>query len=218
MLVEDVPSFQKALMDAVKLAPDMTLDRITTTVAESMSALEGVAPDVLLVDLGLPDGSGIDVIRAAHKAWPGCNIMVFTSFGDETHVFRSLEAGATGYLLKDVRPDKTIQELRNLHEGGSPISPRIARMILNRFNQAGPAQPPPGECCIAGETAVDLSSRESEVLHLITKGLATNEVAKLLSVSPHTVLTYVRRIYAKLEVKSKAEAIYEARKLGLLRE
>jgi DNA-binding NarL/FixJ family response regulator len=91
---------------------------------------------VLLVDLGLPDGSGIDVIRAAHTQWPTCAVMVCTAFGDEAHVLQSIEAGASGYLLKDSEPENMLHEIRSLHGGGSPISPLIARQILMRFRAA----------------------------------------------------------------------------------
>jgi DNA-binding NarL/FixJ family response regulator len=174
--------------------------------------LEGKSADVLLVDLGLPDGSGIDVIRAAHVKWPGCNIMVSTTFGDETNVMQSLEAGASGYLLKDSEPHKMIFEIRSLYAGGSPISPMIARQILMRFRPPQVAAPLP----VAEKSGEMLSGREREVLEYITKGFTSDEIAELLSVSRHTVLTYVRRIYAKLEVTSKTEAVYEARKRGLL--
>ena len=212
-LVEDDVNFQNALIDAIGAAPDMTLQSVAGTRALGLQALDQIQADVLLVDLGLPDGSGIDVIRAAHTKWPGCNIMVSTTFGDELHVMQSLEAGASGYLLKDSAPERMVFEIRSLYSGGSPISPLIARQILMRFRQddksaAAPLEPASGKPA--------LSAREQEVLEYITKGFTSDEIAVMMSVSRHTVLTYVRRIYAKLEVNSKAEAIYEARNQGLL--
>jgi len=212
-LVEDDVNFQNALIDAIGAAPDMTLQSVAGTRALGLQALDQIQADVLLVDLGLPDGSGIDVIRAAHTKWPGCNIMVSTTFGDELHVMQSLEAGASGYLLKDSAPERMVFEIRSLYSGGSPISPLIARQILMRFRQddksaAAPLEPASGKPA--------LSAREQEVLEYITKGFTSDEIAAMMSVSRHTVLTYVRRIYAKLEVNSKAEAIFEARTQGLL--
>ena len=212
-LVEDDVNFQNALIDAIGAAPDMTLQSVAGTRALGLQALDQIQADVLLVDLGLPDGSGIDVIRAAHTKWPGCNIMVSTTFGDELHVMQSLEAGASGYLLKDSAPERMVFEIRSLYSGGSPISPLIARQILMRFRQddksaAAPLEPASGKPA--------LSAREQEVLEYITKGFTSDEIAVMMSVSRHTVLTYVRRIYAKLEVNSKAEAIFEARTQGLL--
>jgi len=214
-LVEDDVNFQNALMEAISSAPDMTLQGLAGTRAQGFLMLDQTPTDVLLVDLGLPDGSGIDVIRQAHAKWPDCNIMVCTTFGDEMHVMQSLEAGASGYLLKDSAPENMVLEIRSLHGGGSPISPLIARQILQRFRQdEKPATAPVAPT--SDKPRVALSAREQEVLESITKGFTSDEIAALMSVSRHTVLTYVRRIYTKLEVNSKAGAIYEARKRGLL--
>lgn len=214
-LVEDDVEFQNALTLAIRAAPDMALLGVAGTRAQGLQMLEQLEADVLLVDLGLPDGSGIDVIRAAHAKQPACNIMVSTTFGDEAHVMRSLEAGASGYLLKDSTLERMVVEIRSLHGGGSPISPLIARQILMRFRQDG--NPVASYAELPGDRqAPVLSAREQEVLELITKGFTSDEIAALLKVSRHTVQTYVRRIYAKLEVNSKTEAVYEARKQGLL--
>lgn len=214
-LVEDDVNFQNTLMEAIQAAPDMTLLGVAGTRAQGLQMLDQMQADVLLVDLGLPDGSGIDVIRSAHVKQPGCNIMVSTTFGDEMHVMQSLEAGASGYLLKDSEPQKMVFEIRSLYAGGSPISPLIARQILMRFRQGEKSPPAPIETA-AGKQRSALSAREREVLEFITKGFTSDEIAELMSVSRHTVLTFVRRIYAKLEVNSKTEAIFEARSLGLL--
>jgi DNA-binding NarL/FixJ family response regulator len=214
VLVEDEVEFQQMLRHMIDEAPDMALLTIASTRAQGLQAIETLEMDVLLVDLGLPDGSGIDVIRAAHLKRPDCGIMVCTVFGDELHVVQSLEAGATGYLLKDSSAHSMVGEIRSLHLGGSPISPLIARQILMRFRKQQPVVPPPPARQEA--TRPLLSAREQEVLELITKGFTADEIAELISVSRHTVLTFVRRIYRKLQVSSKAEAIYEARNQGLL--
>lgn len=214
-LVEDDVSFRNAVTAAIESASDMELTGVASTRRHGLQLLEGEPANVLLVDLGLPDGSGIDVIRAAHARWPACSTMVSTAFGDETHVMQSLEAGAAGYLLKDSAPERLVFEIRSLHAGGSPISPLIARQILTRFRPAVAPTAPSGPTDLISRRAV-LSARETEALELITKGFSTSEIAALMSVSPHTVLTYVRRIYTKLEVNSRTEAIYEARSQGLL--
>jgi DNA-binding NarL/FixJ family response regulator len=210
-LVEDDVHFQNAISAAIGASPDICLAGLSSTRAAGLLALDQPPADVLLVDLGLPDGSGIDVIRAAHAKWPTCAIMVCTTFGDEAHVMKSIEAGASGYLLKDGAAVDMLAEIRGLHAGGSPISPLIARQILMRFRAA----PSVIEDTPERENAL-LSAREKEVLELITKGFTAVEIAKLTQVSQHTVQTYVRRIYGKLKVTSKAEAIYEARHQGLL--
>jgi DNA-binding NarL/FixJ family response regulator len=208
-IVEDDISFQSSFVAAVKRSGDMMLHTSAQTVAQALTMLEGPAADVLVVDLGLPDGSGIDVIGAAHRAWPDCGIMVSTTFADDRHVIPSIEAGAAGYLLKDSSADGMAEEIRCLHAGGSPISPRIARQILLRFRPPGQVQMPPA-------VANPLSPRERETLEFITKGFSYDEIAGLMGVSRNTIMTFVRRIYEKLEVTSKAEAIYEARSHGIL--
>ena len=231
LLVEDDVNCQNTVSDALNGVVDMVLAGIASTRAQGLAALVQSQPDVLLVDLGLPDGSGIDVIRAAHSQWPGCAIMVSTVFGDEDHVLQSIEAGAAGYLLKDSSPNRMVDEIRSLHGGGSPISPLIARQVLNRFRGHGglpviatdnPPHMPltPGPASKNGERGERgvrvLSARELEVLTLITKGFKADEIAGLMQVSSYTVKSFVRRIYAKLEVNSRSEAIYEARSMGLV--
>lgn len=212
-IVEDDYDTREALCKVIQAAHDMRLAGTAGTLAEGMAMLSGPPADVLLVDLGLPDGSGIDIIRATAAQWPSCSVMVSTNFGDETHVMRSLEMGAAGYLLKDSSPAKIIDEIRILASGGSPISPIIARQVLMRFRQSGaetasaPVQP--------ADSSALLSAREREVLDYITKGFTTNEIAGLMALSHFTVRSFVRRIYGKLKVTSKAEAIYEAKALGL---
>src|SRR5450830_2175807 len=218
-IVEDDPDFRDALHRVIQASSDMRLTGLAGTRAQGLTMLQGPPADVLLVGLGLPDGSGIDVIREAVLLWPSCSIMVSTNFGDETHVMRSIEAGAAGYLLKDSSPARIIDEIRSLASGGSPISPIIARQVLARFRtSAGVNQDKvvlPGQVEASSEL---LSPREMEVLNYITRGFTAQETAKLMQLSPYTVRTFVRRIYGKLKVSSKSEAIYEARTLGLLRD
>jgi DNA-binding NarL/FixJ family response regulator len=128
--------------------------------------------------------------------------MVSTVFGDEAHIVAAIEAGAAGYILKDSEPAALTAEIRCLHAGGSPITPLIARRLLSRFNEAASVKAP--------DALAGLSEREESVLSLITRGFSQNEVAAKLGVSAHTVRTFVRRIYTKLGVKTKAEAIQAA--------
>jgi DNA-binding NarL/FixJ family response regulator len=148
--------------------------------------------------------------------------MVISVFGDEQHVVASIEAGATGYLLKDSLALDLPGQLRSLRAGGSPISPVIARRLLVRLapgaqGQSGPS-PEAMAATLADEEVVALSEQESRVLHLAAKGFTFDEIAQFMQVSPHTVMTYVKRVYRKLHVRSKVEAIYEARRLGWLRD
>jgi DNA-binding NarL/FixJ family response regulator len=226
-LVEDDVNFQNAFSAAIHATTDLKLIGVVATRAGALELLDGVPADVIVVDLGLPDGSGIDVIHASLERWPNCGVMVSTAFGDEAHVMRSIEAGAAGYLLKDNRPENMMNEIRSLNGGGSPISPLIARQILTRFRRAGAIEPDAASSrtrsapAMMSVRAADpnpavLSTREQQVLELITKGYTAEECAALMQVSHHTVLTFVRRIYAKLNVTSRAAAIFEARQQGIL--
>ncbi|WP_010462618.1 response regulator [Acidovorax radicis] len=218
-LVEDDVFFARALADSIRVAPDMRLQGLAANCRQAFQMLTQPAADVLLVDLGLPDGPGMDIIRAAQRQWPRCAVMVSSVFGDEAHVIQSLEAGATGYLLKDSTPMQIVEEIRNVHAGGSPISPLIARQLLTRFRQAMATEAAPVPPLQAGgpqEEQARLSPRERQVLDYITKGFSYEEIGGLMGVSRNTVLSFVRRIYAKLKVRSQLEAIYEARVQGLL--
>ena len=220
VVVEDDPVFRAAFIAAIDADASTQLAGIAASRAEALELLARAAPDVLLVDLGLPDGSGIDVIRAAQAAWPDCQAVVISAFGDEQHVMQAIEAGAAGYLLKDSDAGAVVDSIRSLHSGGSPISPLIARRVLQRLRQQEPAHAPvaAGQDVARKVTSdqVALSGRETEVLTLVAKGFAHEEIAQRIGVSRHTVLTYVRRIYAKLEVNSRMEAVDEARRTGLL--
>jgi DNA-binding NarL/FixJ family response regulator len=214
VMVEDDAKLRDALAQSIRAAPDLWLMAAAHDATSALQALAEQHPDVLLVDLNLPDKPGLEVIRHAAQHLPECDIMVITVFGDDQHVIESIEAGATGYLLKDSMPLDFCEQIRLLHAGASPISPLIARRVLARLQ--APRMPPHGAGAANGAPA--LSEREREVLNLVTKGYNIKEIAGLLAVSPHTVMTYVKRIYRKLQVNSKTEAVYEARKMGLLRD
>lgn len=213
VIVEDVPEFRQRFVQAFDGHP---LYRVVAAVGDGSSGMEAVRrlkPEVLIVDLGLPDVSGIDVIRAAVAARPDVDALVVTVFGDEDHVVKSLEAGATGYLLKDSLPAQLLECVDALRAGGSPISPSIARRLLTRFREPAAGQP----AAAPDEAAKSLlSEREQEILRLVAKGLSFAEVGEVLAISPHTVVTHVKRIYRKLAVHSRGEAVYEAGQLGLL--
>ena len=211
LIVEDDERFRAGFAAVVEEAADLTLVGCAADLPEGLALLAAQRPDVLLVDLGLPSGSGLALIRHAHQHLPDTDVMVVSVFGDEPHVMASLEAGATGYLLKDTRPADLAEQIRALRAGGSPISPVIARQLLLRL-APDPAPAPSAK----GDSL--LSPQELQVLTLSAKGFSFEEIARMLSVSRHTVMTYVKRIYRKLQVHSKTEAIYEARKLGWVRD
>jgi len=216
LIVDDDAALREAFGAALAATPDMQAVGMAADLSEGARLLRTTRPDVLIVDLGLPDGNGITLIHEAARSLPDCDVMVVTVFGDERHVLTSIEAGATGYLLKDATAAEIVEQLRVLRAGGSPISAVIARQLLRRF-----ALPPTGagaDAQAADGKAPLLSPREREVLMLCAKGYSYEEIAPLLEVSRHTVTSFVKRIYRKLQVHSKTEAVYEARRMGYLDE
>ncbi|WP_338139943.1 response regulator transcription factor [Roseateles saccharophilus] len=211
MVVEDDAKLLSRFCRIIAADPELELFAAVGSLAAALQVVRERAPDILVTDLGLPDGSGIELIRETARLHPATDVMVITVFGDEQHVLQSIEAGATGYIIKDSLPDEFRGLIKQLVDGGSPISPVIARQLLKRFRGA------PAEAA-APTTAEDagLSPRESEVLSLIAKGFSFGEIAKLLGVSQHTITTHVKKIYQKLAVHSRGEAVYEAGKMGLL--
>lgn len=211
-VVEDEHEVRVRFERAVRAHESLSLVFSADTAASALQLAATRPAQVYLVDLGLPDRDGREVIRWICKHQPQASVMVVTVFGDDPHVVSSFEAGAVGYLLKDTPAEQIASSIVELHEGGSPISPSVARHLLKRFNPAEPSS------VAAGARAVDdpLSEREREVLKLIEKGLSYEEVAGVMKISGHTVTTFLRRVYRKLQVNSRAEAVYEARQRGIL--
>jgi DNA-binding NarL/FixJ family response regulator len=211
LIVEDEPEFLSRFSEAVLGDPQLRLLGAVSTGKAGLALLDVQPPDVLLVDLGLPDISGIELIRHAARHHAACDTLVVTMFADDGHVIGSIEAGATGYLLKDASAARIAAAIHEVRDGGSPISPSIARRVLARFRGGAPpaAAAPPAE-------PSPLSERETELLRLVAKGFSFDAVADVLSISPHTVVTHVKNIYRKLAVHSRGEAVHEARQMGLL--
>jgi DNA-binding NarL/FixJ family response regulator len=208
LIVEDDPATRERLAGIVRATDGLELVAAVGDCAAALALLAqaGFAARVALVDLELPDGSGINVIRALRRALPAADAMVISVFGDEAHVLGAIEAGATGYLLKDADAAAIGAAILRLIAGESPISAAIARHLLKRF------QSPPA----AGE-APHLTARERDVLQLIAKGLSYARIADSLGMSVNTVPSYVKQIYRKLQVNSRGEAVFEALALGLIK-
>ncbi|MCM5681969.1 response regulator transcription factor [Schlegelella sp. S2-27] len=211
MLVEDDLHFAERFAEALERSGSMRLAARCGTVREALERLQSLAPDVLLVDLGLPDGNGIEVIRSAVQRYPNCDVLVVTMYGDQTNVLTCIEAGASGYLLKEAVKEDIVKHIDDLRSGGSPISPVIARQLLRKFQPSRPAGPAPTPL------AEHVTERELQVLQLLARGFNYQEIAGLLGVSIHTIGTYIKRIYRKLHVNSRGEAVYEAQQMGILK-
>jgi DNA-binding NarL/FixJ family response regulator len=209
-LVEDDIAVRKMLVSLLAADPQYAVVAEFAEGQTAIAALPHLAPEVVLVDIGLPDVSGIEVIRGVKAACPTCSVLVVTTFGDEKTVTAALEAGADGYLLKGSALDELKRDLGALREGGSPLSPLIARKLLNRLQADGA-----GTKAEAGPETT-LTPREQEVLQLIAKGFSYAETSEICGVSTTTVHSHLKSIYRKLEVHSKTEAVYEARRRSLI--
>jgi DNA-binding NarL/FixJ family response regulator len=199
LLVEDDPRTRAHLAGAVRSHPAFRLLAEASTVADGRAALERQSPQVMLVDLGLPDGSGLDLIRAAAAKVPTPDVMVISAFGDQRNVL-------------DGSPTDVADNILRLVAGEAPISPAIAAHLIRRLRPApgsAPAGPPADE-------SVALTEREMSVLQLVAKGLSYEEIGAVLQLRYNTVASYIKGIYRKLAVRSRGEAVFEARQMGLL--
>ena len=212
VVVEDDPVTRNRIARVIEGHPRLRLAGAAGTVAAARALLERELPEVLLTDLDLPDGTGVEIIAWLRARGAATAPMVVSVFGDEQHVVEAIEAGALGYLLKDGDADYIATSILEMLDGGSPISPPIARYLLRRL-QAGP----PAETDVPAAGAPRLSPREQEVLHLIAKGFSYAEIAGLLGLTPPTIATHMRGLYRKLDVHSRGEAVYEAMQLGLVK-
>lgn len=213
LIVEDEPELLHHFSAALLADGDLALIAAVATGASALAVLSTTTPDVVLLDLGLPDIDGIAIIHQVARSCPDCDVLVVTMFGDDEHIFAALEAGATGYLLKDAGHDRIASSIHELRAGGSPITPSIARRVLARMRAPGPL---PGAPVDPATRTGLLTAREIELLRLTAKGFSFDKVGELLGISPHTVVAHVKKIYRKLAVHSRAEAVYEATQLGLL--
>lgn len=213
-LLEDQVSTRERLVHALHAADNVDVVFACELGQVMLDWLAHHQPDVLLVDLGLPDVPGLSVIQACHRLYPLTDIMVITMFGDEANMMAAFAQGARGYLLKDGSEHDLARHVKDLHAGGSPMTPVIARQLLA---QLAPDQVP-FRTTVGVPTVVPnvLSARELEILSTLSRGYTYAEVADLLGISVWTVQTHVKNIYGKLDVHSRAEAVFEARSLGLL--
>jgi DNA-binding NarL/FixJ family response regulator len=216
LIVEDEPEFRMRFKQIVESEPTLELVGVAANKREAQELIDRSKFDVMLIDLGLPDGNGTDLIRQVSAKRPDVDIMVVTVFGDEQHVVSAIEAGATGYILKDSTAADVVSCIRLLRAGGSPVSPVVARSVLRaiRNRMGGTAT---GRAGGASPDNNPLSARETEILQLLAKGMSFNEIGEILGISPHTVTAHIKKIYRKLAVHSRGEAVYEATQMGLLR-
>jgi two-component system NarL family response regulator len=203
-IVED----DRFLLDHLKLLLEgeagITVVAGCTSAEEVLGSLKETAPEVILMDLGLPGMSGIELIKTIKAMRPEVEIMAYTIFEDRDTVLSAIKAGASGYILKGCSPRELVEALSLLFQGGAPMSPKIARGVIREFQDTGTHE------------QYLLSPREIEILSGIEKGLSYKEIGKRLHISPHTVHTHIKKIYEKLHARNRREALTTARMKGIL--
>jgi DNA-binding NarL/FixJ family response regulator len=210
LLLEDLPEIRAWLKTLVLQVFPRAQVSEASRVHDALALVSAVPFQLALIDLGLPDGSGVDVVSALQRAQPEAQSVVVTIHDDDEHLFPALQAGAFGYILKEQARELICEQLQRISSGEPPLSPSIARKVIKFFaEQAKPAHDPMPH--------VQLTERESEVLLRVAKGFTLPEIGVQLSLSRHTIADYVKQIYRKLNVSSRAEAALEAQRLGLFR-
>src|SRR5882724_2894339 len=209
LLLEDLPEIRVWLRKLVlQLFPGSQISE-AARVHDALALVSAVKFDLALVDLGLPDGSGVEVVTKLRDVQPEAQSVVVTIHDDDEHLFPALQAGAFGYILKEQPRELISEQLQRISQGEPPLSPSIARRVMAHFTAKGRPQ--------ALLPNVSLTDRESEVLLRVAKGYTLPEIGVQLGLSRHTIADYVKQIYRKLNVSSRAEAALEAQRLGLFR-
>jgi DNA-binding NarL/FixJ family response regulator len=196
-IVEDDTVLRSTLKRLIGEASNCRCVAACATGEEGLAKLPALAPDVVLMDLNLPQMSGTECIRRLKELLPSTQVIVLTVYEDSEHIFHALKAGASGYLLKRSEPEEVIEAIKNAKEGGAPMSSQIARRVVLSFH----------EVTAPGQATTALTDRETEILSLLSKGFANKEIADKLQISVPTVRTHLRHIYEKLHVRSRTEAI-----------
>jgi DNA-binding NarL/FixJ family response regulator len=218
LVVEDQPKILKNQLKLLDAAEEIAIVGTAMNGETALDEIPRCNPDVILLDLGLPRMSGIEVTREVKARWPTVEILIFTIFDEEGKVLEAIKAGASGYLLKGAPADKIIEAIRDVRAGGTVIQPSLARDLLKHF-RAGAEAPAPTAAAApaAAEPAMrPLSDREKEILQLIAKGISNSEAAGILNLSKATIRTHLEHIYQKLEVTNRVEAVTEGIRKGLI--
>jgi len=205
-IVEDNPRLLRELEVILNDSNEFNILGAYGNGRDALKHLPENIPHVLIMDLGLPDISGIDVLREVSERFEGVEILVFTINDDRDHLFAALKAGASGYIVKGGSLAELKGAIRNVMEGGAPMSPMIARLVIDEFRNHS----------VTLEDCYFLTARESDVLYAIANGLSEKEIANSLDLSPHTVHVHIKNTYKKLHAHSRTDALKKARDRGLL--
>ena len=219
LLLEDLPEIRAWLKTlALQVFPGAQIHE-SARIHDALQLVNAVRFDVAMVDLGLPDGSGVEVIQPLRDKQPDVQCVVVTIHEDDEHLFPALQAGAFGYLLKEQSREQLSEQLHRISQGEPPLSPSIARRVIQYFTAQARMAPQVsyGNEADSVTPHVQLTDRENEVLLRVAKGFTLPEIGLQLNLSRHTIADYVKQIYRKLNVSSRAEAALEAQRLGLFR-
>ena len=197
MIVDDVAETREQLRKLLTFDADIQVVAMAGSGEEAIKTAVSLQPDVVLMDINLPGMNGVECVRQLKQVAPAIQVVMLTVYEDTDNIFNALAAGASGYLLKRTRSAELLQSLREVHRGGSPMTTHIARKVVQSFQKSGPS-PQPTE---------NLSQREQEVLDCLSQGFLYKEIADKLGISYETVHTYIRRIYEKLQVRTRTEAV-----------
>lgn len=208
-IIEDQINILKTQMKVLSKFEEIEVIGSSMSAEPALEEVKNLMPNVILMDLGLPDISGIELTASIKKLYPEIEILVFTIFNEEEKVIQAIKAGASGYILKGTSGERMVYAIKSVFEGGSFIQPSLAKSLLKYFTQK-----PEREDFI--DTPVKLTEREVEILQMIAKGLSNNEVATVLKISKSTIRTHLEHIYQKMEVTNRVEAITEGYKRGLI--
>ena len=199
-IIEDLEEIREGLKSFIDPDPDFKIVAIANDANEAITVLPITQPDLAIMDINLPGMNGIDCIQAVKEECPHTQFMMFTVYENDEKVFEALQVGASGYLLKNASPDQIVGALKELFNGGSPMSPTIARKLVNIFRDHKKQKP----------SSDLLGRRENDVLELLAQGLLYKEIAAQLSISVGTVRQHIHNIYEKLHVQNRTEAINKA--------
>jgi len=216
LILEDQPVMRGFLVKAVKGAFSGVVVTEASTIAQARQALSQSEYSLVLLDISLPDGNGIELVPLIKAAQPSCKLVMCTIFDDDEHLFAALRAGAQGYLLKEHPLEELVEQLQQILAGRLPLSPVIASRILDYFHQSASQPDAMVQASVQAEDC-HLTGREKEVLTLVAKGLTSAEVADALGIGVYTVADYIKSIYRKLKISSRAEATIEALRMGLIK-
>lgn len=212
LIVENDAHIRDRMERVIGAEKDIRIIGTAETKSAAKKLIDTYPFETLVIDLTLPDGFALEIVSWVNEKYPESDVMILANSEDDPHIVSAIEAGATGYVLKSAIESDLINAIRLLQAGGSPVSPNVAKSVLRAL-------------CINSTVVTEkvpiavphpLSERETEILRLLAKGMSFNEIGNILAISPHTVTAHIKKIYRKLQVHSRGEAVYEAAQMGII--